>query len=258
MFHRAPTKSDPTPGSEQTATETKNIGPAHHYTSLTQTQKDKTAMNSPADNQPSKADDAQSTTAAAQPGRMDIPGGAFQRPGAPAASRVPGAYPGAYAGYNPQAATANDGAGNGRRLTIGQGITLSGEIESCEYLVVEGTVEAALKGASVLEIAESGAFYGTVEINEATVAGRFEGDLTVKGRLTIKSTGSITGAVSYKELAVEAGAVLDGKVNPLDGSKVGQSVNRKVSDGGFNKSKKSNAADMGNELPFADRTAAAG
>lgn len=56
-------------------------------------------------------------------------------------------------------------------------------------LIVEGTVEAALKGASSLEIAETGMFYGTVEISEATIAGKFEGDLTVNGRLTVRSSG---------------------------------------------------------------------
>ncbi|MCK6417978.1 MAG: polymer-forming cytoskeletal protein [Alphaproteobacteria bacterium] len=103
-----------------------------------------------------------------------------------------------------------------RRLIIGKGITMSGQIESCEQLIVEGTVEAALKGASTLEIAESGTFYGTVDINEATVAGRFEGELTVNGRLTIRSTGVITGTIAYRELEVEAGAVIDGRITPLN------------------------------------------
>ncbi len=120
---------------------------------------------------------------------------------APQAPEIPTAYP----------------SGNDRTLTIGRGINLSGEIEACDQLLVEGTVEAALKGAKVLDIAESGTFYGTVEIEEATIAGRFEGDITVNGRLTIKSTGVITGSIAYRELAVEAGAMLDGRMTPLKG-----------------------------------------
>jgi cytoskeletal protein CcmA (bactofilin family) len=107
--------------------------------------------------------------------------------------------------------------GSDRTLTIGRGINMSGEIESCDHLMVEGTVEAALKGAKLLEIAESGTFYGTVEIEEATIAGRFEGDITVNGRLTLKSSGVITGSIAYRELEVEAGAVLDGRMTPLKG-----------------------------------------
>lgn len=194
--------------------------------------------------------------------RVDIPGGNYQRPGAnqpgiPGAmgqQQRPGAYPGSfagnYAGSSPAGAAATSSE---RKLVIGPGITLSGEIEACDHLIVEGTVEAALKGASRMDIAEAGAFYGTVEIDEAVIAGRFEGDLTVKGRLTIRATGSITGAIAYKELAVEAGATLDGKVNPLEGSKANTSGGKKFSDAS---SKKKAASDNGAELPFGNKTAA--
>ncbi len=145
--------------------------------------------------------------------------------------------PGAYGTYRPtpyappsQSATSSastssspavSSAGNGRRLVIGEGITMSGEIESCDHLLVEGTVEAALKGAKVLEISAAGTFYGTVEIEQATIAGRLEGDITVSGRLMIKSSGSVTGKLSYGELAVEAGGTLDGTLSPINASSSG-------------------------------------
>lgn len=139
----------------------------------------------------------------------------FQRP--PQMQRtVPGSF-GGYAHAPAHSGGMYDTRGNSddRRLVIGKGITMSGEIEACDYLLVEGTLEAALKGAKVLEVAESGVFYGAVEIEEATIAGRFEGELTVNGRITVKSGGSVTGAIAYKELAVEAGATVDGKLSPL-------------------------------------------
>lgn len=150
----------------------------------------------------------------------DLPISTYARSGAtPAAARAPvSSYPGSYSAYNaPRAPEGSSAAASDRRLTIGAGITLSGEIEACDYLLVEGTVEAALKGANVLDIAESGVFYGTVEINEATIAGRFEGDISVNGRLTVTATGTVTGSISYKELSIEAGAVIDGKLTPLSG-----------------------------------------
>ena len=101
------------------------------------------------------------------------------------------------------------------QLVIGRGITMSGEIEHCDTLVVEGTVEAALKGANILEIAESGVFYGAVNIENATIAGRFEGDITVNGRLSITSTGTVTGSIAYGELEIEGGAVIEGKISPV-------------------------------------------
>lgn len=98
----------------------------------------------------------------------------------------------------------------GRTLTVGRDISLNGEISACDHLVVEGTVRAELKGGESLDIMDSGLFDGKVEINNADIAGRFEGELVVRGRLTVRSTGMITGAVRYGELEVEAGAVIDG------------------------------------------------
>jgi len=179
---------------------------------------------------------------------LDIPSQAYQ-PQAATAPRAPGSYgyPGATSAPSQSSAFGSQvetKLSNGRRLVIGQGITMSGEIEACDHLTVEGTVEAALKGASILEIAESGVFYGTVEIDEATIAGRFEGDITVGGRLTITSTGSVTGSVAYKELAVEAGATVDGKLTPL-ASKGVKKVERPKKSGHRNDN-----AGEGSELPF--------
>lgn len=155
--------------------------------------------------------------AAAAP--QQTPASGFHRPAAMGngAQRMPASYAPIYPGSSSFASqsAAVTATADGRKLVVGEGITLSGEIEACDHLIVEGKVEAALKGARVLDIAETGVFYGTVEIDEATIAGRFEGDLTVGGRLTVRATGSITGAISYKELAVEAGATIDGKINPV-------------------------------------------
>lgn len=223
--------------------------------------KEANPMNNP---QAKSSSENQQSSAPTQPqgqsmARVDIPGNNFQRPGMPGqASRpsYPGAsYPGAASpvvsnsGYSVQS-NQNPAA---RQLSIGQGITLSGEIEACDHLLVEGTVEASLKGASVLEIAESGAFYGTVEIEEATIAGRFEGDITARGRLTIEATGIVIGSISYKELAIEAGATIDGSVSPIGSQNAsqGQGNNKKSAP----KAKKV-LQDNGAELPFSDRAAA--
>ena len=183
---------------------------------------------------------------------VDIPtsGNPFQRTTAAAsapARPVPGYGAGAYPSYGTPVAGSSAAAASGRRLVIGKGITMSGEIESCDHLVVEGTVEAALKGANILEIAEEGMFYGTVEISEATIAGKFEGDITVNGRLTIRAGGSVIGAITYKELAVEAGAIIDGKINPVGGSK-GASSEKKSRNGKA-------SANATEELPMLQRAA---
>lgn len=139
---------------------------------------------------------------------VDLPGAAPRRPegyGAPAAAPVAAPAPVAPA---PAAPLASDQ----RRLIVGRDISLNGEIGSCDVLVVEGTVEAKLRDGRSIEIAETGLFKGAVEIDEADIGGRFEGDIIVRGRLTVRSTGKINGSIKYGELAVEAGALLNGEI----------------------------------------------
>lgn len=179
-------------------------------------EKDTTSMNTTSDNQTETQGPESSQSQDAAPARVQTPAAYQQRPmQSPVSSprQFGSSIPAASYSYSSDSASSSEV--EQRRLIIGHGITMSGEIEHCDHLVVEGTVEAALKGASAMDIAKSGTFYGTVDIEEATVAGRFEGDLTVSGRLTVRSGGVITGTIAYGELEIEAGAVIDGRLTPV-------------------------------------------
>lgn len=143
---------------------------------------------------------------------------------------------------------------NGRKLVISEGINISGEIDACNHLVVEGQVEASLKGANILDISESGVFFGSVEINECTIAGRFEGDLKVDGRLTVRSSGCIIGSLSYRELAVEAGATIEGKITPMNSKAPARATTSKPANTSSAAPAK-RPTDNSNELPFATKAA---
>jgi len=99
-----------------------------------------------------------------------------------------------------------------KRLTVGRDITLAGEILDCERLTVEGTVRAKLSSARLLEIAKGGQFHGAVNIENAEIAGTFEGELNVRGRLHIHATGRVFGKVRYGQLDVERGGRVSGDV----------------------------------------------
>ena len=109
----------------------------------------------------------------------------------------------------------SEGAGEVKKLIVGRDIFLSGEIKSCNKLVVEGSVEAALRDCQSVEIAEPGLFRGSAEIDTADVSGRFEGDLTVRSRLIIRSSGRIFGTVRYGQIEIERGGVISGQIEHL-------------------------------------------
>jgi len=103
-----------------------------------------------------------------------------------------------------------------KKLTVGRDICLSGDITSCDKLVVEGCVEASLTDARAIEVAETGVFKGDAEVDEADINGRFIGQLTVRDRLVVRASGLITGTVRYGRLVVEDGGAISGTLALLD------------------------------------------
>ncbi|MDB5871286.1 MAG: hypothetical protein JWQ07_728 [Ramlibacter sp.] len=98
------------------------------------------------------------------------------------------------------------------KLTVGPNIKLKGvEITDCDTLVVEGSVEATMD-SRVIQISERGSFKGSAEIDIAEIRGHFEGNLTVRQKLTIFATGKVTGRVRYGKVVIEEGGQLSGEV----------------------------------------------
>ena len=102
-----------------------------------------------------------------------------------------------------------------RTLVVGRDIVLTGEIESCEKLIVEGRVDGDIADTRHLEIAESGRFKGRAEVEECVVAGACEGEITVAGLLTVRPKGRIKGTVRYAEIEMQRGGRLSGEVEIL-------------------------------------------
>ena len=99
-----------------------------------------------------------------------------------------------------------------RKLIVGREITLSGEITSCDKLIVEGSVEANLTNCRDVDIAESGLFKGSASIEDAEVRGRFEGNLVVRKRLLIKASGRVSGTIRYGQIEIECGGQISGDI----------------------------------------------
>lgn len=102
-----------------------------------------------------------------------------------------------------------------KKLIVGREIALSGEIRSCDMLIVEGSVDAELSDSAALEVTPSGVFKGSAVIDEAEIAGRFDGDLTVRERLYLRATGQVTGTIRYRGLEIESGGRIGGTLIEL-------------------------------------------
>lgn len=112
----------------------------------------------------------------------------------------------------------------GSKLIVGPDIKLKGvEITDCDTLVVEGRVEATMD-SRVIQIAERGVFSGTVGVDAAEIHGRFEGDLTARKQLVIRSTGRALGKIRYGKITVEEGGEVSGDIATISASATGNTA----------------------------------
>jgi cytoskeletal protein CcmA (bactofilin family) len=145
------------------------------------------------------------TPRAAQPAAASMPVAAAARPASAGIGLGAGQRPGG-------AADAET-----KKLIVGRDIMLSGKITSCDRLVVEGRVEADLSETRAIEISPNGIFKGNAEIDQAEIAGRFEGTITVRQRLFIRATGKVVGTIRYGTVEIEAGGEIAGDVQVSGG-----------------------------------------
>lgn len=117
----------------------------------------------------------------------------------------------------PAASSSSDKAvkANRRVLTVGNDIILRGEVTTCDRLVIEGKVDAKISDVHTVEIAETGSFKGQAEVEEAEISGTFDGDIIVRGRLVIYSTGKVRGKITYGEIEIERGGEISGEIKTM-------------------------------------------
>lgn len=113
----------------------------------------------------------------------------------------------------------NDAKNETKRLTVGRGISLNGKISFCDRLVIDGKVEAELEDCHTVEVTENGTFKGAAEITGAEISGHYDGSLTVRENLLIRSTGRVSGTVRYGKLHIEDGGEINGDVKSIASTK---------------------------------------
>ena len=107
-----------------------------------------------------------------------------------------------------------------RLLTVGKDMGLKGaEISNCDRLVVEGMIDGNLTSGRYLEIDFGGTFKGSAVVDNAEIAGTFEGELRVHNRLAIHASGLVMGRIYYGQLEVERGGRLNGEAEHDGGNR---------------------------------------
>jgi len=91
---------------------------------------------------------------------------------------------------------------------------LEGKLKMPGNVITLGSFTGSIN-SSVLEIFKDGKACGSIEAENITIAGYFEGELACSALLTIAKTGTVRGRVAYGTLSAELGGQLGAEVFQL-------------------------------------------
>ncbi len=81
---------------------------------------------------------------------------------------------------------------------------------------VRGNVSPAADAMNLLVLSESGSIHGNVCAYDAIINGTIVGDLEVLHFLELQEKARITGNIRYRQIRMNCGASVDGKLSTLD------------------------------------------
>lgn len=102
-----------------------------------------------------------------------------------------------------------------KTLLVARDVSISGKVGPCERLLVEGQLEAAVGDCRELDVARNASFKGSIHVEDADIAGLFDGEMVVRRRLRVRATGRLRGRISYGHIEIEPGGQIDGEVARL-------------------------------------------
>jgi len=105
---------------------------------------------------------------------------------------------------------------------IGATSVFIGNIRGAGQFVVSGEVHGDGELDGVLNLSASGCWHGNIQAQQAIVAGKIMGGLSVKDKLEIGYTAVIRGKVSARTVAIAKGAIVDGEIEVTSDSPVVQ------------------------------------
>jgi cytoskeletal protein CcmA (bactofilin family) len=102
-------------------------------------------------------------------------------------------------------------AESGEVTVIGQAAKLEGTVVSAGSLRIDGQVKGQINADGDCQLAPQSQVDADIRAQNASVSGRFRGNIIVKGRAEITRGGRVDGNITCKSLVVEEGAIFQGQ-----------------------------------------------
>jgi cytoskeletal protein CcmA (bactofilin family) len=114
---------------------------------------------------------------------------------------------------------------------IGAESVFIGNIRGAGQFVVSGEVHGDGELEGGLNLSASGTWNGFIQAQQAIIAGKITGGLTVRDKLEIGYTAVIRGKVSARTIAIAKGAIVDGEIEVTSDAPVVQFEERRDAKG---------------------------
>ena len=96
--------------------------------------------------------------------------------------------------------------------TLGEGVTFRGELTFERLLRIDGTFEGELISKGKVIVGPKGQVKANLNLREAIIEGKVEGNITVEERLELRGGASVHGDITAKLLSVDEGVTMCGRV----------------------------------------------
>lgn len=100
----------------------------------------------------------------------------------------------------------------GPELIIGPTVSVNGKIAFQREIQINGVFEGEFEGNGKIIIGRDGFVKANMDLLEADISGKVEGNITVKGRLILQSGAEVKGNITASSLSVEEGVSIIGQV----------------------------------------------
>lgn len=102
---------------------------------------------------------------------------------------------------------------------MGINVHIAGDVLFSGGLRVDGQVEGNVIGKDgdhgLLVLSEKGSIQGSVKVYDAVINGSVSGDLEVEHFLELQANARVSGNITYRQLQMECGATIDGKLERM-------------------------------------------
>lgn len=101
----------------------------------------------------------------------------------------------------------------GPEMTIGTNVTVMGKIAFQREICVNGVFEGEFEGNGKIVVGPEGFVKANMDLYEAEISGKVEGNITVKYRLILRGNAEVKGNITAPRISVDEGVSIIGQVH---------------------------------------------